>query len=86
MRVVQAQIQTVEKIYRLVWTAVENKQPIEAMYQERLRLFCPHRLRRNRQDGFAYSAINTAGKAGVDSNRRARLQTGVVLHWRNSAG
>jgi hypothetical protein len=49
MRVVQAQIQTVEEIYRLVWTAVENKQPIEAMYQGRLRLFCPHRLGRNRQ-------------------------------------
>src|SRR5215471_5496471 len=30
MRVVQAQIQTVEEIYRLVWTAVSNKQPIEA--------------------------------------------------------
>jgi hypothetical protein len=47
MRIVQAQIQTVEEIYRLVWTAVANKQPIEAMYQERLRLFCPHRLGRN---------------------------------------
>ncbi len=49
MRVVQAQIQTAEEIYRLVWSVVENKQPIEAMYQERLRLFCPHRLGRNRQ-------------------------------------
>jgi hypothetical protein len=49
MRVVQAEIQTVEEIYRLVWTAVENKQPIEAMYQGRLRLFCPHRLGRNHQ-------------------------------------
>ena len=48
MRVVQAQIQTVEEIYRLVWTAVANRQPIEAVYQERLRLFCPHRLGRNR--------------------------------------
>ena len=41
MGVVQAQIQTVEEIYKLVWTAVANKQPIEAMYQERHRLFCP---------------------------------------------
>jgi hypothetical protein len=31
-----------------VWTAVSDKQPIEAMYQGRLRLFCPHRLGRNR--------------------------------------
>jgi hypothetical protein len=49
MRVVQAQIQTVEEIYGLVWTAVGNKQPIEAAYQGRLRLFCPHRLGRNRE-------------------------------------
>src|SRR5215467_4780868 len=49
MRVVQAQIQTVEEIYRMVWTAVSNKQPIEANYQGRHRLFCPHRLGRNRE-------------------------------------
>ena len=48
MRVIEAQIQTVEEIYRLVWTAVANKRPIEATYQGRLRLFCPHRLGRNR--------------------------------------
>jgi hypothetical protein len=30
MGVVPAQIQTVEEIYRLVWTAVANKQPIGA--------------------------------------------------------
>jgi hypothetical protein len=49
MGVVRAQIQTVEEIYRLVWTAVANKQPIEANYQGRYRLFCPHRLGRNRE-------------------------------------
>ena len=32
-----------------MWTAVANKQPIKATYQERLRLFCPHRLGRNRE-------------------------------------
>jgi hypothetical protein len=48
MKVVQAPIQTVEEIYKLVWTAVANKKPIEAIYQGRLRLFCPHRLGRNR--------------------------------------
>ena len=47
MSVVQAQFQTVEEIYRLVWTAVQRRQPIEATYQRRLRLFCPHRLGRN---------------------------------------
>lgn len=45
MSSVQTPIQTVEEIYRLVWTAVANRQPIEAIYHERPRLFCP----RNRQ-------------------------------------
>ena len=49
MRVVQAQIQTVEEIYRLVWSAVASRHPIEATYQGRLRLFCPHRLGRKRE-------------------------------------
>ena len=48
MAVVRAKIQTVEDIYRLVWTAVASKRPIEATYHGRLRLFCPHRLGRNK--------------------------------------
>src|SRR2546422_11724292 len=48
MGVVEAKIQTVEDIYRLVWTAVATKQPISAMYKGLPRLFCPHRLGRNR--------------------------------------
>ena len=47
MGVVEAKIQTVEEIYRLVWTAVARKQPISAVYKE-LPRFCPHRLGRNR--------------------------------------
>ena len=49
MAVVRAKIQTVEDIYRLVWTAVASKRPIEASYHGRQRLFCPHRLGRNSQ-------------------------------------
>jgi hypothetical protein len=49
MGVIQAQIQTVEEIYRLIWTAVANRQPVQAISQGRLRLFCPHRLGRNRE-------------------------------------
>jgi hypothetical protein len=48
MGVVEAKIQTVEDIYRLVWTAVARKQPISAIYKDRPRRFCPHRLGRNR--------------------------------------
>jgi hypothetical protein len=49
MSVVQAKIQTLEEIYRLVWTAVASKRSIEARYHEHARLFCPHRLGRNRE-------------------------------------
>lgn len=49
MGVVEARIQTVEDIYQLVWTAVASKRPIEAHYHRRHRLFCPHRLGRNRK-------------------------------------
>ncbi len=48
MSVIQARIQTVEDIYQLVWTAVATKRPIRAVYKKRSRLFCPHRLGRNR--------------------------------------
>jgi hypothetical protein len=43
-----AAIQTVEDIYRLVWTSVKNRRPIAAVYHGRRRLFCPHRLGRNK--------------------------------------
>ena len=36
-----------EEIYRLVWTAVASKKPIEARYDGHQRLLCPHRLGRN---------------------------------------
>ena len=74
MGVVRAEIQTVEEIYRLVWTAVANRQPLEAVYQGRLRLFCPHRLGRNRQgqlrvlcyqyDGESRSGLQPLGSPG----------------------
>jgi hypothetical protein len=47
MGVVEAKIQTVEDIYRLVWSAVANKRAMKAIYKELPRLFCPHRLGRN---------------------------------------
>src|SRR5262245_54317926 len=48
MSVVKARIQTVEEMYRLIWRAIENKRPIKAIYKDLPRLFCPHRLGRNR--------------------------------------
>jgi hypothetical protein len=37
MGVTEAKIQTVEDIYRLVWTAVVSKRPIRAIYHRRER-------------------------------------------------
>ena len=48
MGVVEAKIQTVEEIYGLVWAAVANRRPIGASYHGLTRLFCPHRLGRNK--------------------------------------
>jgi hypothetical protein len=50
MGVVEARIQMVEDIYRVIWTAIANKRPVRAIYKDRQRLFCPHRLGRNRHN------------------------------------
>jgi hypothetical protein len=47
MGVVEAKIQTVEDIYRVVWRAVSTRRPISAFYHGHRRLLCPHRLGRN---------------------------------------
>lgn len=47
MPVIEAKIQTVEDIYRTVWTAISERRPIAAVYGEHRRLMCPHRLGRN---------------------------------------
>lgn len=77
MGVVQAQIQTVEEMYQLIWTAAANKKPIEASYQGRPRLFCPHRLGRNRAGRlrvlcYQYSGESQSGlhPAGSPANWR----------------
>jgi hypothetical protein len=74
MRVVQAKVQTVEEIDRLVWSAVASRRPIGARYKQRPRLFCPHRLGRNKQGelrvlcyqygGESESGIQPAGSPG----------------------
>ena len=72
MPVVEARIQTVEDIYRLVWTAIASKQPISAIYKERHRLFCPHRLGRNRAKQlrvlcYQYGGESESGLAPIGS-------------------
>ncbi len=72
MDVVEAKIQTVEEIYRLVWAAVANKQPMSAIYKERPRLFCPHRLGRNQAGQrrvlcYQYGGESESGLAPIGS-------------------
>jgi len=77
MSVVRGPFQTVEEIYRLVWVAVANKQPIEAAYQGRLRLFCPHRLGRNREGRLRVLCYQYGGDS------RSGLQAvGSPANWR----
>ena len=77
MGVVRARIQTVEEIYRLVWTAVASKRPMEATYDGRLRLFCPHRLGRNRAGQVRVLCYQFGGesKSGLES-------PGSPANWR----
>ncbi len=73
MPVIDSKIQTVEDIYGLVWTAVVHRRPIRAIYKERPRLLCPHRLGRNRAGqlrvlcyqygGESESGLETSGSA-----------------------
>ena len=38
-----------DDVYAIVRTAVESRRPISAVYHNRSRLFCPHRLGRNKE-------------------------------------
>jgi hypothetical protein len=38
-----------DDVYRVVRAAIETRRPISAVHHDRHRLFCPHRLGRNRE-------------------------------------
>ena len=77
MAVVEAKIQTVEDIYRLVWTAIASKRPIEAYYHGHHRLFCPHRLGRNQKGQLRVLCYQYGGES------RSGLQPpGWPTNWR----
>jgi hypothetical protein len=80
MGVVRAMIQTVEDIYGLVWAAVANKQPIEAIYDKRHRLFCPHRLGRNRAGELRVLCYQYGGES-----RSGLEAVGSPANWRCTA-
>ena len=77
MGVVEAKIQTVEYIYRLIWTAVANKHCIGAVYKDIPRLFCPHRLGRNQTGQFRVLCYQYGGDS------QSGLQpVGSPANWR----
>jgi hypothetical protein len=76
MGVVEAKIQTVEDIYRLVWTALASKRPMEAYYQGR-RLFCPHRLGRNQKGQLRVLCYQYGGESD-----RGLQEAGSPANWR----
>ena len=78
MGVVQAKIQTVEDIYRLVRAAVVDKRPIRATYHGRDRWLCPHRLGRITKARFVCCAISTLGRVTMDC--KPRFSSELALH------
>ena len=77
MGVVAAKIQTVEDVYRLVWTAVASRRPMEAYYEGRRRLFCPHRLGRNQNADLRVLCYQYGGES--DSGLQS---VGSPANWR----
>jgi hypothetical protein len=77
MRVVEAKIQTVEDIYRLVRAAVVGKRPIRATYNGHDRWFCPHGLGRNHQGQIRVLCYQYAGdsQSGLQAD-------GSPANWR----
>ena len=77
-QVVEAKIQTVEEIYRLVKAAVVSRRAITASYHGRVRLFCPHRLGRNREGDLRVLCYQYGGEKSESGLQRA----GSAANWR----
>jgi hypothetical protein len=80
MGIVRANIQTVEDIYHLIWTAIAGKRPIEAVYKGLPRFFCPHRLGRNREGELRVLCYQYGGdsESGLEA-------AGSPANWRCTA-
>jgi hypothetical protein len=64
MGVVEAKIQTVEDIYRLVRIAVTTRRAVSAVYGGHRRLLCPHRLGRNNAGQLRVLCYQYGGESG----------------------
>jgi hypothetical protein len=52
-----------QTVYWKVYTAIEGRWPISAVYHEHPRLFCPHRLGRNREGRFRVLCYQYGGES-----------------------
>jgi len=77
MGVVEAKIQTVEEVYRLVWAAVASRCPIAAIYRGLPRLFCPHRLGGNKEGELRVLCYQYGGESESGLQR-----PGSPANWR----
>jgi hypothetical protein len=69
--------QQVEDVYRRIWIAVKHRRPISAVYDSLPRLFCPHRLGRNKQGQFRVLCYQYGG--GSESGLQP---VGSPANWR----
>ena len=51
-------------VYVMVRAAVEGRRPVSAVYHDRRRLFCPHRLGRNKQGQLRVLCYQYGGESG----------------------
>jgi len=86
MGVVRANIQTVEDIYQLIWTAIASKRPIELSIKGCLGCFVPIDWAEIEGASFGCCVTSMVEKAKADWKHQDRRQTGVALRWRSSAG
>jgi hypothetical protein len=75
--VVEAKIQTVEDIYRLMRMAVTTRRAVSAVYGGRQRLLCPHRLGRNHAGQLRVLCYQYGGESGSGLER-----VGSPANWR----
>ena len=66
-----------QDVYRIVRKAVETRQPLAAVYHNRCRLFCPHRLGRNKEGAFRVLGYQYGG----DSESGLK-PSGSPANWR----
>jgi hypothetical protein len=72
-----------EQTYSLIRTAVIGRRPIAAVYHDRPRLLCPHRLGWNNDDRPQVLCYQYAVRVTAGCSPPAHQTTGAAWRWRN---